>query len=160
MASSVPLSRSTLRVGGGSAFFVRLLAHITDMTPAQILTGFWKWVTLYHSRELSITKAQLALVEQQKRTEVFLLEQSLHQTETERDGLKATVEAIRTDNDGLKQKLDESRVEIDGLHKELDGLQSIKASLKEQTQLQNRIRQLENINQNLEAQLRIRHLGF
>jgi uncharacterized protein (DUF3084 family) len=130
------------------------------MTPAQILTGFWKWVTLYHSRELSITKAQLALVEQQKRTEVFLLEQSLHQTETERDGLKATVEAIRTDNDGLKQKLDESRVEIDGLHKELDGLQSIKASLKEQTQLQNRIRQLENINQNLEAQLRIRHLGF
>jgi septal ring factor EnvC (AmiA/AmiB activator) len=130
------------------------------MTPAQIFTGFWKWVTLYHSRELSITKAQLALVEQQKRTEVFLLEQSLHQTETERDDLKATVEAIRTDNDGLKQKLDESGVEIDRLHKELEVLQSVKASLKEQTQLLTRIRQLENLNRDLEAQLRIRHLGF
>ena len=50
--------------------------------------------------------------------------------------------------------------EIVKLQKDLEVLSGLKASLKDQTQLQNRIRQLENMNQNLEAQLRAKILGW
>ena len=94
-------------------FVVRLLACITDMSTAQIFRGFWKWLTFYHSRELSITKAELALSEQQKRAEIFALDQQAHTLESERDSLKLEIAAMRID---AKQK-DEK---IDQLHKDLD----------------------------------------
>ena len=105
------------------------------------LASFGRIKELKHDTEAAIAKAVK-----------FENEAAQHRVEFEK-----RIAAISADKDAdIQRKQDE----IEQLHKKLEQMPILAAALKDQNQLQARIRQLENLNRDLEAQLRIRHLGF
>jgi hypothetical protein len=65
-----------------------------------------RWITGYWRRELAIKKAEMELSEQNHRAEVFALEQSLQQTEAQRDEFKTKAAAMESERDKYKQIAD------------------------------------------------------
>jgi DNA repair exonuclease SbcCD ATPase subunit len=105
------------------------------------LASFGRVKELKHDTEAAIAKA--VKIENQA---------AQHRVEFEK-----RIAAISADKDAeIKRHQDD----IVKLHKDLETLPTLRASLKEQNQLEVRIRQLENKNNDLEAQLRGRLLGW
>jgi chromosome segregation ATPase len=73
--------------------------------------------------------------------------------------LKSEIESLKNERDFNKSKSEDLQTQRDVLQKEVEKLNSVRVSLKDQTQLQNRIRQLEAINADVERQLRIKSIG-
>jgi hypothetical protein len=74
--------------------------------------------------------------------------------------LKATLQKCKDEKLALELKISEMQIFQNDADKQIKALESVRVALREQSQLQNRIRQLESLNSNLEAQLRIKSIGF
>jgi hypothetical protein len=103
--------------------------------PFTYITGFFKWLGLFQSREVAAKTAQLQLAEQQHRGEIFALtttqeqqirdltaqfEERLRVLETQRDDFKSQVAAKDTDITDTRKREQEARDEIGRIHSELD----------------------------------------
>jgi len=86
---------------------------------------------------------------------------------SQNEALAAEMAKSKAENEVLKSQLAECKAkaetlqsQIDVLKKEIEKLNSVRVALKDQTQLQNRIAHLEEVNSDLERQLRIKSIGF
>jgi chromosome segregation ATPase len=112
------------------------------------LFGWFEKLISEHGSATAL-RDHLALVKEKNTT----LEQKI-------SGLETALEKCKQENAALQSKINVLEMSIENANKQIKTLESVRVALKDQTQLQNRIRQLETMNADVERQLRIKSIGF
>jgi chromosome segregation ATPase len=89
------------------------------------------------------------------RDHLALVKEKNTNLEAEKELLKAKLEQSQAEKAALETKASELQILLENAKKEITNLESVRVALKEQTQLENRIRQLEAVNRSLEQMLRV-----
>ena len=106
-----------------------------------------KWISEHGSA--SVLRDHLALVKEQKSN-----------LEAENAILKAALDQCKAEKEALETKISELQINLKDAQKQLAVFESVRKELKEQMELEAKIRQLEAMNNDLELQLRIKSIGF
>ena len=94
------------------------------------------------------------------RDHLALVKEKNANLEAEKEILRATLQKCQAEKAALESKVSELQILLEDARKEIKALESLRVALKEQSQLQAQIQQLESANQDLERMLRIKSIGF